>query len=111
MHDTHSPSLNTYGENTSIYAPEANESSRFRSTVARIRNSKDGGALLDSGGAHNFFHSRSSFTNYKPLHSETDILFSDTFKPYKRCFLLDHRTHDLLFQTERINGLCKIPAR
>ena len=43
----------------------------FVSTVAELGDKKSWNMLIDSGGTHNFFHSRSSFSNYVLLHTET----------------------------------------
>eukprot|EP00171_Calliarthron_tuberculosum_P001071 IDg1071t1 len=43
---------------------------KFKSNVARCSQDKTKDAYIDSGATHHFFHSRSSFTNYKSIDTE-----------------------------------------
>ena len=43
------------------------------------------------------------------LSTHVNVLFPDTFMPYKGCFLLQSHMHALLFETKCSNGLYKLP--
>lgn len=44
---------------------------KFRTTVATIGDKKSSEALIDSGGTHHFFHSKSSFLDCEPISEES----------------------------------------
>ena len=51
---------------------------KFRSSVAHVASEKTHDALFDSGGTHNFFHSRQSFKSYEEMDKEDVISASGT---------------------------------